>query len=107
MNKLITLIVFLAIILLIIYLNKPSGLNQELERREAIHKYRLDSIERVLKDSIHKRELFYLKHFSEAMKKLDRLEGERNHYRNKYNEEVNRRRSFTDGQLDSLLANVQ
>lgn len=106
MNKLITLIVFLSIILLIIYLNKPSGINQELERKEAIYKYRLDSIERVLKDSIHKRELYYLKHYSEAIKKLDRMEGEANHWKRKYNEEVKHRRSFSDNTIDSLLSTV-
>ena len=106
MNKLISFIVFLVLILMVIAINKPSGSNQELRRREAIYKYRLDSIQRVLTDSIHKRELYYLKHYNEAMKKLDRLEGEANHWRRKYDKEVKNSRSFSDATIDSLLRAV-
>lgn len=106
MNKLISFIVFLVIVLMVIAINKPSGHNQELERKELIYKHKLDSIEKVLTDSIHKRELFYLAEYQKAVTKLDKMEGEAKHWRRKYDTEVKNRRSFSDATIDSLLRAV-
>src|SRR5688572_10996040 len=107
MRSTVILLSFLVSGLVYMYFTKASGADQEKKRLKEKYTFQLDSITGVYMDSLHKRELFALKVFSDAIRAKDRAEGEANHWKRKYNEETKRNRSFTDNELDSLLARVR
>ncbi len=107
MNKTVTLLFFILMILLVIVINKPSGLDQDLIDLDNRYKHQLDSITAIYTDSLHKRELVALKAFTEAQSKVNRLEGEVSHWKIKYNHEKNNNRSFSDAGLDSLIQSIR
>jgi len=104
MNKLSTLLILVILgALLLIFFNRPSGVDQRLLELEETYNNRLDSIVSVYRDSLHKREVIALQAFSEAIKAKDRALGEANIWKARYNNEKNSNRIFTDNQLDSLI----
>lgn len=107
MTKAITTLLIISGILFLIYMNRPSGADQRLLRLDKQYSKRLDSLKSVYEDSLHRRELFYLKSFSDAVRAKDRAEGEANHWKQKYTNEKNSNRSFTDNQLDSLISAIR
>jgi len=108
MNKLSTLLlIIIAVGLVFIFFNKPSGVDQQLIELDKKYNQRLDSITSVYRDSLHRRELQALKAFTEAERAKDRAIGEANHWRSKYNYEKNNNRAFSDRAIDSLLAKVR
>jgi Flp pilus assembly protein TadB len=100
-----TIFIALFIVVLLLFMI-PSGQEQRNEQQERTWQNQLDSLEKVYKDSLHKRELFYLKSFNDAMRKADKLEGEAKHWKRKYHEEVRNNRSFSDAAIDSLLSRI-
>jgi hypothetical protein len=98
--------VLLVCLIFVLVKTEPAH-NRQLKELEKRHQNALDSITKVYKDSLHKRELAALKVFNEAMRKVDRLEGEVSHWKGKYNHEKNNHRTFSDADLDSLLAEVE
>jgi len=104
MNKLSTLLILVILgFLLLIFFNNQYGVDQRLIELDKKYNQRLDSITSVYNDSLQKRELFYLKSFSEAIKAKDRAIGESNLWKHKYNKELLSKRSFNNKQIDSLL----
>lgn len=93
--------------LLYVWVDKNSGHDQVLIETDKRWQSKIDSLETVYKDSLHSRELFYLKSFSEAIKKSDFYEGEALAYKRKYLNEKNRHRSFTDTETDSLIGSIR
>lgn len=89
-----------------LFFSKESGHEQERVRVDKVWQSKLDSLEAVYKDSLHSRELFYLKSFTEAIKKSDFYEGEAMAYKRKYFNEKNKHRSFTDTGRDSLVSAI-
>lgn len=109
MTKAITYLLIFVIsgILVLIYTSKPSGADQRLIELDRKHNHQLDSITSVYRDSLHKRELAALKAFSDATRAKNKAEVEANHWKQKYENEKNTNRHFSDHAIDSLLAEVR
>lgn len=107
MRNTVILLSFLVACLVYMYFTKASGADQEKKRLKEKYTFQLDSLTKVYQDSLHKRELFALKVFSDAIRAKDRAEGEASYWHNKFNYEKNNNRSFSDVAADSLLAKVR
>jgi len=102
----IILLLLLVIGLTWLYLHKESGHSQILIEKNKAWETKLDSLETVYQDSLHSRELFYLKSFSEAVKRSDFYEGEAVAYKQKFLNDKAKHRSFDNGQRDSLVRSI-
>ena len=64
-------------------LRKPSGYDTRLNQQNESHQQKIDSLNRVWADSLHRQELKALAVFQEYARKVDLLEGDRNYWKNK------------------------
>jgi len=107
MNKATTLFFFILMILLVIYLNKPSGLDQELLRKEKEYKTRIDSIRTHYRELIREDSLTFIQYGIMAQRAVKAEENARIWEKRYRNEKANNNRDFTDAELDSLLQSVR
>lgn len=107
MTKYLTIFFLLLVGFLVwLFFSKESGHEQERIRLDNAWQSKLDSLETAYKDSLHSRELFYLKSFTEAIQKSDFYEGEAMAYKRKYFNEKNKHRTFSDTGRDSLVSSI-
>lgn len=107
MNKYATILLIIIVGFLVwIYFDKESGHDQAMIEKDKAWENKIDSLETAYKDSLHSRELFYLKSFSEAIKRSDFYEGEALAYKRKYLNEKNSHRRFVDADRDSLVSSI-
>ncbi len=85
----------------------PAGYKQRENEQLGIHQSKIDSLERVWADSLHRRELKALAVFQEYIRKLDRAEGEIKYWKGRYTHEINSNRHFNDSDLDSLVSAIR
>lgn len=101
------LLLLLVAFLVFIYFHKASGYEQREKEKDKAFKNTIDSLKTAYEDSLHSRELFYLKSFSEAIKRSDFYEGEAIAYKRKYLNEKNSHRRFADADRDSLISSIR
>lgn len=106
MNKATTLIFFLFVFILVIYLNKPSGIDQELIRREQEYKTRIDSIRSHYRELL-KEDSITFQHYADAKREAERARNEATIWKQRYNHEKANNRAFSDSAIDSLIAEVR
>jgi hypothetical protein len=104
--KSITVILFIALASVLCYVFFASRGTSQKDKDNA-YQISLDSLVKVYKDSLHKQELKALEVFQEYITKLNKMEGDRNHWKSKYNHEKNRNRNFSDSELDSLILAIK
>ncbi len=90
-----------------LYFHKQSGHNQKLQEKDKAYELQYDSLNKAWSDSLHSRELKALDVFQEYVRKLDKMEGDRDYWKRKALHENSITRHFTDFQTDSLLQSVR
>ena len=105
--KAFAIITFLLFVcLVVLYFSKESGHEQAMKNKDKAYQIQLDSINKAWGDSLNHVNYRALLVFQEYVRKLDRANGESNHWKLKHDKEYSRNRAFTDSQQDSLLSRL-
>lgn len=106
MTKTITILFFLFVVLLMIWLNKPeSGKDQELQRLEQVYKNRIDSLQKHYQELLNQDSIVF-QHYADAKLKAERARNEADIWKRRYEHEKNNHRHFTNDAIDSLLSKI-